>query len=42
MKVWWLEREHERKIMVKVVNLDLNQSLEEITTISIAIKKDSM
>ena len=28
--------------MVKVVNLDLNQSLEEITTISIAIKKDSM
>ena len=32
MKVWWLKGEHERKIMVKEVDLD--QSLGETTNLS--------
>lgn len=42
MKVWWLERKHERKLMLEKVNLDLNQSLKETRSGSIITKKGSM
>ena len=40
VKVWWLEKEHERKIMAKEVDLD--QSLGEITNVSSVRKKGTM
>ena len=40
VKVWWLEGEHERKIMVEKVDLD--QSLGETTNVSSARKKNTM
>ena len=40
VKVWWLEGEHERKIMVEKVNLD--QSPWETTNVSSARKKGTM
>ena len=39
VKVWWLEEEHERKIMAEEVNLD--QSLGEITNVSSVRKNDT-
>ena len=40
VKVWWLEEEHERKIMAEEVNLD--QSTRETTNVSNTRKKGTM
>ena len=38
VKVWWLEREHERKIIAEKVDLDLNQTPSEIRVSSVTKK----
>ena len=40
VKVWWLEGVQERKTMVREVNL--NQSPNKISSVSITTRKDTM